>query len=487
MQSASRGSMMGLMIGWVLVVCVLADAEVLVDHVNVGQVRQDLIALVDLYNGGLDGQSGAGAYDNIHTPSSTWNGLFQLDLDRQFNLKQIANMSDISQARAVYLNTAAFRASSGEARFLTTAQRGVDYLFDKAYDTTYGGFFWGLDADGSSPPTSTKRIGGTFATDKMSYGQVHTVYALAQTYRIAGAGTLLNNAYLGWNDYKAHFSDTSNGPGAYLPTQSRDYSALLVKRNIDYMTHAFEAAMELYDATPGSDPRRSVIAQDMLDIGHFIVQLSQPMTGHADREYIPFTFDATWQPATGATVSTGHQLELAYLLSRGVERGGPATWLDTANRLLNYGLAYGVDMNSASVYHGGLVHATVNPDGTPVGATEVVWWDQAELTRATLEFALLRGRDDLWNAFDAAWPFINNVLVDPIYGGWFQTVQWDGSAWTYPSGYGTDKGHVWHVGYHETMLYDEILRLSSLTPVPEPASFTILALTAIGLIRRRYK
>lgn len=466
----------------------LADVSSYLNHVDVNQARQDLVALVDLYNGGLQGLSGAGAYAGVQTVNPSWTGLFQLNLDRQFNLKFVDNMSDISQARAVYLNTAAYRADPAAGqRFMTTAQRGANYLFDKTYDTTDGGFFWGLDASGDSPPTSTSRISGIYPTDKMSYGQVHIVYALAHTFQITGDSSLLDDAYTGWNDYKAHFSDTANGTGAFLPSQDRTFTTLIDTRNIDYMTHALETAMQLYDATPIGDARRTAVTQDLLNIGNFITQLAEPVAGQADQAYIRFRFDGSWNPASGATVSMGHQVELAYLLSRGVERGGPAAWLDTANQLLNYGLAYGTDMTPGSPYYGAMLHPSVNPDGTPVGDPSVVWWDQAELARATLHFATLRGRSDLWDDFDAAWALINEVLVDSTYGGWYESVQWNETTqtWDIIDSRGTDKGYVWHVGYHETMLYDEMLRLALVTAIPEPVSLAPLGVGVMLCVKRK--
>jgi hypothetical protein len=214
--------------------------------------------------------------------------------------------------------------------------------------------------------------------------------------------------------------------------------------------------------------------------------MTQSVPGHPDQAYMPWNYDSNWQPITGTTVSTGHQVELAYLLSRAADEGAPQVWRDTANKLLNYGIAYGVDQTPGTPYYGVMDHQTVAADGTALDAASVQWWQQSELTRAAMYFATVGGRPDLWTTYDASWAAIQAALVDPNDGSWFQSAKWNATLGMWVPGT-TDKGQVWNVGYHETNLYDEALRLASLdgSPVPEPASLGLLAVGALALLRRR--
>jgi mannose/cellobiose epimerase-like protein (N-acyl-D-glucosamine 2-epimerase family) len=71
-----------------------------------------------------------------------------------------------------------------------------------------------------------------------------------------------------------------------------------------------------------------------------------------------------------------------------------------------------------------------------------------------LHYAVLRGRKDLWSAFDKSLAFCRDHLIDPEYGGWY--LSYDPKATTQ----GTNKGSVWQTGYHVCGLYREALRLS---------------------------
>jgi mannose/cellobiose epimerase-like protein (N-acyl-D-glucosamine 2-epimerase family) len=70
-----------------------------------------------------------------------------------------------------------------------------------------------------------------------------------------------------------------------------------------------------------------------------------------------------------------------------------------------------------------------------------------------MHWAELRGRADLWPAFDKSLAFVMDRFIDPEYGGWYSTN--DPANRTRGSG----KGGVWQVGYHVCGFYTEALRL----------------------------
>ena len=63
---------------------------------------------VDLWNGGQFGNLGT---SGMGTYASTWDGLFRMNLDRQFNRISAStnDMTVISQSRAIYINVEAYR------------------------------------------------------------------------------------------------------------------------------------------------------------------------------------------------------------------------------------------------------------------------------------------------------------------------------------------------------------------------------------------
>ena len=111
-------------------------SDVTSDHVDAAAVRDGLIRFVDTWNGGQLGKLGTGG---MGTYSASWDGLFRMNLDRQFNPVNNSftnDMSIISQSRGIYMNVEAYRnaPAAERARFKAAVQRGADNLLAKAVD-----------------------------------------------------------------------------------------------------------------------------------------------------------------------------------------------------------------------------------------------------------------------------------------------------------------------------------------------------------------
>lgn len=445
------------------------------DHVDANAVRDGLIRFVDMWNGGQLGKlgtSGMGAY------AASWDGLFRMNLDRQFNQTNYYtnDQTIISQARAIYINVEAYRNASAadQARFRNAVQRGADYLLAKAVDPSNyngkpGGMWWGLQPDGVSPPIHTTAIYGTAPRHKEAYGQVQALFALAQAYSVTGDIDHLNGALKQLDVWNGQFADTAAGAGAFLPTANENYTQRVAMRNLDYMTHALEALLTLNDVLPASDPRKATVTTQVTNVGNFITtRMYRDMAGSTTTGYLPWFYDAQWNPPADAGqqyTTPGHCFEVAFLLSRAVERGFNANWLNVANKLLAFSVQYGFDNVPTSPTYSAVLDEKLKLDGTRFNQTpdNLIWWQSSEAARTLLHFAVVRGRTDLWDEYDAATAFIQNHFIDPTYGGWFTYLN--------PSTFvptDTNKGTVWTGGYHETMLDAERIRVApsdATTPV----------------------
>lgn len=453
-----------------------ASAPIL-GHVDVAGVRDELVRFVDTWNGGARrerGAAGAGAY------AAGWDGLFRVNLDRQFNPVHYYtdDQTIISQSRMIYLNVEAYRTAAAidQPRFRAAVQKAADYLIARGFDPrTYGGkpggLFWALQADGAYPPTHTTHVYGTPPRYKNAYGHVAAVFAFAQAYTVTRDADHLAAAFRALDAWEKQFADTAAGPGAYLPTATEDFSRRVENRNLDYMTHAFEAFLSLYDALPASDARRAGIATKITGLGNFITtRLYRNAAGSTSMGYLPWWYNAAWQPSSDPAqryMTPGHNFEVAYLLSRAVERGFSSTWLATAGKLIAFALKYGFDNNPASPTYGAPRYEKLWFDGRPAApqTENLVWWPAAEATRALGHFAGVRGRGDWWDEFAAALKFVSRRFIDPTYGGWYPQLS---PATLAPAI--TNKGTVWTAGYHEAMLYAELLRLCGASAVGRAAS-----------------
>lgn len=415
--------------------------------------RENLIHSADLWNGGLDGQSGMGAYQE------DFSGFFHVGLDREWNQMPLRFSTSIAQSRAIYMNVEAYRAAGPEAcqRFLQAATQGADFLLANFYDPEYGGFYWGVQAD------------GTVADDaKQAYGNVHPWFALAHVYSITQNPVYFEAVMEQLDVIQQYFLDPDY-PGGILPSFNRDFTQEIGVNNVDAFTHLFETLLALYDITEGE--QQEEIADLIVLHGNFLTQhLYHDQDGYTDRGYVAYNYDDQWEPSqipysrdmqwSGALhATTGHNIELAYLLSRAVERGFNPEWLDVADKLIKFCLEYAIDPDT-----GGMIYEITDYEGQPLESNPdnafYIYWAQAETARALLHYTVVRGRD-FGTQFKAVETLFNQYLTDQEYGGLYPTL--DGETLE-PAGFFIYKGDIWKTNYHYSMFFTEVLRLGEYYP-----------------------
>lgn len=411
--------------------------------------RQTLIDTVDLWNGGLDGRSGMGTYRD------DFDGFFHVNLNREWQQMPMWASSSIAQSRAIFINVQAYRAAGPDEgeRFLKAINQGIDTLLADFWDDKYGGFYWMVAPSGQ-----------IIDDMKQGYGNVHPVLALAEAYSVTGNPAYLDAALDQLEVIERYFFD-ADYPGGILPGFSRDFTEIRGVKNVDVFTHLFEILLALYDVTEGE--QQDHIA-DLIDLhGNFLVEhLYHDQDGYTDRGYVAYNYDQDWNPSqipysremqwNGALhATTGHNIELAFLLSRAVERGFDPAWLNTADNLLVFCDAYAMHPE-----YGGMIYDTTDYAGKPLKGNPdndfFIWWAQAETARAQLHFALVRGRQDYGDHFKVTEALIHDYLTDAEYGGWYQSLDAKNNL----APVGLDKGNIWKVAYHYTMFFTEVLRLT---------------------------
>lgn len=413
--------------------------------------RENLLLSADLWNGGLDGQSGMGAY------REDFSGFFHVNLDQQWHQLPMESSTSVAQSRAIYMNVEAYRVAGPEegARFLQAVNQGVEFLLTYFKDAKYGGFFWEVSSTGEAVNDM-----------KQGYGNVHPLFALAQAYSVTQNPAHLEAAWEQYEVVKQRFLDPGY-PGGIQPGFSRDFSEIMGVNNVDTFTHWFEALLALYDVT-GGEQQDEIIDQIILH-GDFLTQhLYHDQAGYADRGYVAYNYDETWQPSqmpysrktqwTGAAHATpGHNIELAYLISRAVERGFNPEWLEVANKLIKFCTEYALDST-----YGGMLYEALAYDGQPLEGNPdnqyFVWWAQAETARALLHFAVVRNQD-YTAEFKTVETLFRENLMDHDYGGLYYYLDAETLAPII-----LNKGDVWKTNYHYTMFFVEVLRLGEFYP-----------------------
>jgi len=166
-----------------------------------------------------------------------------------------------------------------------------------------------------------------------------------------------------------------------------------------------------------------------------------------DRINFPELYTRSWEPIpsrNGGYISAGHLFEWAFLLSKGVKNGMPDTCLTLAGKLLETGLSLGYQSEK------GYIKTWIDETGMVI-RDEISWWEQSEGLRTLLHFIIQFDRMDLKDIFNAIFHFVQDHFLDPVYGGWFTSLD--------PLGLplDTNKGSTWKLDYHQTALCMEAI------------------------------
>lgn len=413
--------------------------------------RSTLIRTVDLWNGGLDGQSGMGVYRN------DFNGYFNVNLHRNWKSYYLPAISAVAYSRCIYMNVEAYKTAgpvSGQ-RFMDAVLKGTDFLLEHFWDKEYGGFYW-----------EVKENGDVNSDHKQGYGNVHPMFVLAQVYSITHDKKHLQAALDQLKILQEHFIEPGY-PGSILPGLSRNFSQVIGFKGIDPFTHYFEALLSLHDVTEGKD--REWVSRLLNDAGNLLVtRLYADMEGFDDRGYIAYNYSNDWMQSqipysrrdqwNGVMHATpGHGIEFVYLLSRAVERGYNAEWMKIAQKLLKFCMKYALNKET-----GGMLYDVLDYQGNPIPENPdnpfYMWWPNAETARALLNYTILRDLDYA-HFFKKAESLIHEKLTDPEYGGFWNRIR---ESDLKPDI--MEKGSVWKVNYHYTMFFAEALRLAETYP-----------------------
>lgn len=357
-------------------------------------------------------------------------GGFHQNFDRAWNPLAGETRSLVFQARMTWL--AATVAAGGDDAFRRTTRHGVAALGRMIHPES-GALHW--ESDRFSRPC------GRYAKQFHAYGQAFAIFGLAAAAQALGSAAALDAAQRIFAYLDDYHHDRDNG-GYFEVTNLAGRRVLWGSWRLKHDAigtrfglksqnthlHLLEAFTELYRIWP--DPRLEGRIEELLAL--FQNQLRQ----EPGRRFSFVWPD--WRPLSGAG-SFGHDLELAHLLFAAAEalgRSRDPTLLTYARALVDAAVDEAWDEAG-----GGFDPAAQEPSLTEPAKT---WWVQAEglaslavLHQATAEpryLALLQRQ----------WDWIANRQIDPLHGGWFESVAADGRV------IGSDaKGTMWKDGYHE--------------------------------------
>ncbi len=366
----------------------------------------------------------------------TDSGLFLPHFDRRWRSRGDTYGTLVSQSRLLY-NFSVGWELTGEERYRQAVEGGAHFLIEKFRDREEGGWFWAVDGEGR-------------VTDDMkdSYGHAFMIFGLAGAARCLEDAAPAEAAREVWEVIQDRFAD---GRGGIYRHMNRDFTPRDEPRSQNPIMHLFEALLALGDV-----PGRERAHKDAEKLAGFVLdRLLRKSDG-----ILPEVYDAEWRALSaesGGRIDVGHQFEWAYLLSSAVERGLPAEWLAIAEKLLDTGLRLGYDPDEGGIF------SPATPEGQ-VTASRKGWWEQCELVRALMHFAVLRGRENLWEPLLQTVKLLRERFLDPEHGGWYP----EAGPGLDPEGLA--KGGPFKVDYHNVGMCAEAIRLAGMIERRPPSS-----------------
>jgi len=314
------------------------------------------------------------------------------------------------------------------------ARLAKDYAFKYFFDTTHGGTYWLLNADGT--PADTK---------KQIYSQAFFIYALVEYYRVTGDKECLDKAIGLFRLIEIRsFDKERNG---YFEAYSQDWKLLEdlrlsskdanEKKTMNTHLHLLEAYTNLYRVWDNLLLEKQL--KNLIEI--FLNKIVNPQSGHLD-----LFFDENWESKSTLN-SYGHDIEASWLLEEAAEVLHDAALLEKVSLIslkIAGAAAEGIQPNGSIINEKNYVteHVDTNSD----------WWPQAEAMVGFYNAFELSKDETYAEKTFAAWEFIKEFIIDKKQGEWHWAVSSEGKVDEI-----NDKAGFWKCPYHNSRMCLELM------------------------------
>lgn len=333
-----------------------------------------------------------------------------------------------------------------EQKFAEYAAHGFDFLREKMWDQTYGGFYEFVSRQGEA--IANPQDDGSIT--KTLYGNAFAVYGLAAYYGYSDDPAVLELARQTFDWLDTHSHDPVYG--GYFQPLARDGTPDKSGYPKDYNSgiHILEALTELYTVWPDEKVR------ERLSEMFYIVR----DTMVTDEGYLKLYFEADWTHLSNRDstesvirenigydhVTPGHDIETAYLLLEAAHALGLENDTETiriAKKMTDHTLETGWDFETGGFFDTGYYFP--GDDELTILRDTKNWWAQAEGLNTLIIMANLYPDDphNYFEKFVQQWEYIKEYLIDHENGGW------------YPSGLDKSpqaatarKSQIWKGNYH---------------------------------------
>jgi mannobiose 2-epimerase len=349
---------------------------------------------------------------------------------------------DRSKPKGLIVNTRILWAFSAAHRvrpqpiFFEMAERAFGFILNQFWDKEYGGVFWRLNDEGQVIDNSKK-----------SYGLAFCIYALAEFHHAFGSQTALARAKELFELIELHAHDVKFG--GYIEVCNRDWSEagasarlsekdMSEKKSMNNHLHLLEAFTNLFRVW--REPRVAERIRELIDI--FLTRICDLRTWHFHH-----FFDEQWRIRSDS-YTFGHDIEGSWLLCEAAEELGDVKLLrrvrDVAAKIAGTVLNEGLGVDKGLFYEGNA--------GKVIDSGHESW-PQAEAMVGFVNAFEISGDEKFLTAALGVWAYIEQRIVDRVYGEWFWRIKPDGQPDS-----NLPKVSEWKGPYHGTRACLEIMR-----------------------------
>lgn len=346
-----------------------------------------------------------------------------------------ADKSLVLNCRLVWTFASAYRIF-GEPRYLEMAERAYEYLIRYFWDEECAGAYWMLDYRGTP-----------VETNKLTYGQSFTLYALSEYHRATGEPGALQRAIALFHALEKFVFDPVNKGYWEICDRRWQHTAVMQTSDVNpegtgvwtmnthlHLLEAYTCLLRVWD----SDEIRAKVRENL----HLMID---NVVDKTIAHYKMF-FDEQWHPVF-PNISYGHDIEGSWLMMETCEvLGDHATfeWArDVCLKIAQACLDEGVEPDGSMIYEKDPI--TGHSDASKS------WWVQAEAVVGFLNAYEMSGREYFLDAAIKSLDYIDRVIVDHEYGEWFASAARDMQARR------EVKVDAWKCPYHNSRMGFEIV------------------------------
>lgn len=351
----------------------------------------------------------------------------------------------ILNARILWAFSAAFRITR-TPRYLLMAQRALQYIYAHFIDTTHGGVYWSVDAQGQ--PLDTK---------KQVYAIGFMIYGLAEYVRATGDEQARQTAISLYHDIETHAFDAVHD--GYIEALTRDWQPIgdmrlsdkdeNGSRTMNTHLHIIEPYTNLYRVWPDDTLRERLV--NLLHI--FTDKLMNKNTHHLD-----LFFNDSWEGKRNVE-SYGHDIEASWLLHETALVLNDPQLLDEIRHLIPQIAAAadeGLQPDGSLIYE----HWT-DSDKTD---RQRQWWVQCEQIIGHIDLYQYLGDQKALQIAVNCWTYVKQHLLDYKNGEW----HWSADEAGHPN-LSDDKAGFWKCPYHNSRMCLELMERNIQEPTQVPA------------------